>query len=44
MGIVKCKIDEILFLKIDSIILFVLVMIGEGVVFMVFLNEEVVLK
>lgn len=43
-GTVKCKIDEIPFPKIDSIILPVSATTGEGVVSTVFSNEEVVLK
>lgn len=43
-GTVKCKIDEIPFQKIDSIILPVSATTGEGVVSTVFSNEEVVLK
>ncbi|MFJ5795564.1 dipicolinic acid synthetase subunit A [Bacillus atrophaeus] len=43
-GAVKCKIDEIAFQQIDSIILPVSATTGEGVVATVFSNEEVVLK
>ncbi|MBT2624273.1 dipicolinic acid synthetase subunit A [Bacillus sp. ISL-32] len=43
-GAVKCKIDEIAFQQIDSIILPVSATTGEGIVATVFSNEEVVLK
>ncbi|MCY8837803.1 dipicolinic acid synthetase subunit A [Bacillus atrophaeus] len=43
-GAVKCKIDEIAFQQIDSIILPVSATTGEGGVATVFSNEEVVLK